>query len=112
MSVAVVFLCLILIIKNSYRNTVKSTKAHFTKYHRLLFLYTLPLVFVFGPTGALFNLGVYSTPLITNYAINRETINVLKVDNNILVDKPLDAAEQSVKMENIKLTELSKICQG
>ena len=109
MSVAVVFLCLsgiYLIIKNNYRNTVKSTKSHFAKYHRLLLLYTLPLVFMFGITGALFNLGVYSTPLMTNYLTNGETINVLKVDRNILIDPDLDAPEQTVKMKNIDLNEL------
>jgi len=109
MSVAVVFLCLsgiYLIIKNNYRNTAKSTKSHFAKYHRLLLLYTLPLIFMFGLTGALFNLGVYSTPLMTHYLTNGETINVLKVDKNVLNDVDLKIHEKSLKMKNMNLNEL------
>jgi len=111
MSVAVVFLSITgvyLTIKNRYKNKVKSTKSHFAKYHRLLLLYTAPLIFMFGLTGALFNLGVYSTPLITNYLTDGKTINVLKVDKNILVDPALEAKEQSVKVKNIPLNELYK----
>jgi len=115
MAVAVVFLSITgiyLTIKNKYKNKVKSTKSHFAKYHRLLLLYTAPLIFMFGLTGALFNLGVYSTPLITNYATNGKTINVLKVGNNILVDLPLKAPEQSVKMKNKKIIELYTIASN
>jgi len=111
MSVAVVFLCIsgiFMIIKNRYRNTVKSSKAHYAKYHRLLLLYTLPLVFMFGLTGALFNLGVYSSPLITSHLTNGETLNVLKVDRNILADPDLEAPEPSQKIKNISLNELYK----
>ena len=36
----------------------------------------------FGLTGALFNLGVYSSPLITNYLTQGNTSNVLKVERN------------------------------
>jgi len=111
MAVAVVFLSItgvFLIIKNKYRNTVKSSKAHYSKYHRLLLLYTLPLVFMFGLTGALFNLGVYSSPLITYNLTDGKSTNVLKVDRNILIDPFLEAPKKSQKVKNIAFKELFK----
>ena len=111
MSVAVVFLSLsglFMIIKNKYRNSVKSTKSHYAKYHRLLLLYTLPLVLMFGLTGALFNLGVYSSPLITSHLTNGDTANILAVDRNILVDPDLEAPKPTQKTNNIPLNELYK----
>ena len=115
MSVAVVFLCLsglYLIIKNNYKNTKTKTAAgFFAKYHRLLLLYTFPLVFMFGLTGALFNLGVYSTPLITHYLTNGETINVMKVEKNILFTPPLETPIPSEKTKTISLNELYEKAQ-
>ena len=111
MAVAVVFSSLsglFMMIKSRYNNKAKSTKAHFAKYHRLLLLYTFPLIFMFGLTGALFNLGVYSSPLITHNLTNGETVNILKVDRNILVDPDLEIVESSQKVKNITLTELYK----
>lgn len=112
MSVAVVFLSLsglYLIIKNHYKNTkTKSVKGFFAKYHRLLLLYTLPLVFMFGLTGALFNLGVYSSPLITNYLTEGKTLNILAVDRNILVDPDLEYIEASKKVKTLDLNILYK----
>ncbi|XOB62743.1 PepSY domain-containing protein [Campylobacterota bacterium DY0563] len=110
MSVAIVFLSLsglFLIIKNNYRNgKTKSLKGFYAKYHRLLFLYTLPIVFMFGLTGALFNLGVYSSPLITKYLTNGETANILKVERNILVDKDLKIETPSKKVKTLNLSSL------
>jgi len=109
MSVAIVFLSLsgiILIIKNRYKNIARNPKAYYAKYHRLLLLYTLPLVFMFGLTGALFNLGVYSSPLITHNLTGGKTLNVLKVDRNILKDPFLEAPEQSKKVKNLPFKEL------
>ena len=112
MSVAVVFLCLsglILILKNSYRNSkTKTVKGFFAKYHRLLSLYTLPLILMFGITGALFNLGVYSSPLITSYLTKGETANVLKVKRNILVDPDLALVERSKDVKTMDLNKLFK----
>ena len=111
MAVAVVFSSLsglFMMIKRKYNNKAKNTKAHFAKYHRLLLLYTFPLIFMFGLTGALFNLGVYSSPLITNYLTNGETINILKVDKNILIDPDLEVEKKSNKVKNIALTKLYK----
>ena len=114
-SVAVVFLCLsglYLVIKNSYRNKKTHTvKGFFAKYHRLLLLYTLPLVFMFGLTGALFNLGVYSSPVMTNYLTKGETANVMQVDKNILVDKNLKLEEPTQKSKNLDLNTLYKKAQ-
>lgn len=110
MSIAVVFLSLsgvYLIIKNSYRNSkTKTLKGFYAKYHRLLFLYTLPLVFMFGLSGALFNLGVYSSPLITNYLTDGKTSNILSLERNILQDPDLKSEEKS---ENIKTINLNKL---
>ena len=110
MSVAVVFLALsglYLVIKNHYKNTkTKTVKGFYAKYHRLILLYSLPLVFMFGLTGALFNLGVYSSPLITNYLTNGETSNILKVDRNILYDPDLKVYESSQKVESLSLNTL------
>lgn len=106
-SVAVVFLCLsgvYLVIKNSYRNTkTKTIKGFYAKYHRLLLLYTLPLVFMFGLTGALFNLGVYSSPLITNYLTDGKTLNILELERNILVDPDLEYIKLSKKAKTLDL---------
>jgi|GEM_PF-4038116 len=110
MSVAVVFLSLsglFLIIKNHYKNSkTKTVKGFFAKYHRLLLLYTLPLVFMFGLTGALFNLGVYSSPLITSYLTEGKTANILTVDRNILVDPDLKLEEKTVKVKTMNLNSL------
>ena len=110
MSVAVVFLCLsgiFLIVKNHYKNgKTKTAKGFFAKYHRLLLLYTLPLVFMFGLTGALFNLGVYSSPLITSYLTEGKTANILIVDRNILVDPDLPSKEPTLKMKTMNLNSL------
>ncbi|RXJ68914.1 hypothetical protein CRV08_05615 [Halarcobacter ebronensis] len=110
MSVAVVFLSLtgvFLIFKNNYRNgKTKSLKGFYAKYHRLLFLYTLPIVFMFGLTGALFNLGIYSSPFITNYLTNGETSNILKVEKNILVDKDLKVYTSTKKVKTLELSTL------
>jgi len=110
MSVAVVFLSLsglFLIIKNHYKNSkTKTTKGLYAKYHRLLLLYTLPIVFMFGLTGALFNLGVYSSPIITSYLTDGKTANVLKVDRNILVDPELEYIKPSKKVKTLNLNSL------
>ncbi len=109
-SVAIVFLCLsgiFLIIKNSYRNTkTKTAKAFLAKYHRLILLYSLPLVFMFGLTGALFNLGVYSSPLITNYLSKGETMNILALDKNILQDLDLKKIKSTKEVKSINLNTL------
>ncbi|WP_419768183.1 PepSY domain-containing protein [Arcobacter sp.] len=111
-AVAVVFLCLsgvFLIIKNNYKNKkTKNLKGFFAKYHRLLLLYTLPLVFMFGLTGALFNLGIYSTPLMTNYLTESKTSNLLTVDKNILIDKDLKLYEPSQKVKTLDINTLYK----
>ncbi|WP_108061838.1 PepSY-associated TM helix domain-containing protein [Poseidonibacter lekithochrous] len=110
MSVAVVFLTLsglYLVIKNHYKNAkTKTAKGLYAKYHRLILLYTLPLVFMFGITGALFNLGVYSSPLITNYLTNGETSNILKVDRNILFDPDLEVRESNREVKSLSLNTL------
>lgn len=112
MSVAVVFLALsglYLVIKNHYKNSkTKTVKGLYAKYHRLILLYTLPLVFMFGLTGALFNLGVYSSPLITNYLTNGETSNILKVNRNILNDPDLEVMEKSQEVKSLSLNTLYK----
>lgn len=109
-SVAIVFLSIsgiYLVIKNHYKNgKTKTVKGFFAKYHRLLLLYTLPLVFMFGVTGALFNLGVYSSPVITSYLTNGETSNVLKVEKNILVDKDLELLPRTKDVKTLNLNEL------
>jgi len=115
MSVAVVFLCLsglLLLIKNKYSNKkTTSPKTLYAKYHRLLFLYTLPLIFMFGLTGALFNLGVYSSPLLTHYLSDGKTINVLKVKRNILFDPVLENINTSKKIPSLNLNVLYKKAQ-
>lgn len=112
MSVAVVFLSftgIFLIFKNNYSNKkTTSSKAFYAKYHRILFLYTLPLIFMFGMTGALFNIGVYSTPLITNYLSEGKTINVLKLQRNILLDPQLKNIDLSKKIKTLNLNSLYK----
>ena len=109
-SVAIVFLCLsglLLIIRNSYKNKkTNSPKTFFAKYHRLILLYTLPLVLIFGVTGALFNLGVYSSPVITSYLSDGKTMNILSLDRNILVDPDLEIIKASQKVKSIKLNDL------
>lgn len=115
MSVAVVFLSisgLFMIIKTRYKNNqTKTLKGFLAKNHRLLLTYTLPLVFMFGLTGALFNLGVYSSPLITSYLTNGQTANVLKVQRNILQDPDLEVKEASVKVKSISLNKLYEKAQ-
>ena len=110
MSVAVVFLCfsgILLIIKNKYSNKkTKSNKAFYAKYHRLLFFYTLPLIFMFGITGALFNLGLYSSPLLTHYLTKGETLNALQTKRNILFDPALKNIDLSKKIKSISVNEL------
>ena len=111
-AVAVVFLSLsgiLLIIKNNYKNKkTKSVKGFFAKYHRLLLLYTLPLVFMFGLTGALFNLGIYSTPVMTNYLTHSKTSNLLTVDKNILLDRDLKLYPPSQKVKTLDINTLYK----
>lgn len=112
MSVAVVFLCLsgiLLIIKNKYKNAkTKTVRGFFAKYHRLLSLYTLPFILIFGITGALFNLGVYSSPLLTSYFTNGKTANILKVKRNILVDPDLKPIKKTQYTKTMDLNKLYK----
>jgi len=109
-SVAVLFLTLsgvILVIKTKYPNKkAKSVKSFFSKYHRVLLLYTIPLVIMFALTGALFNLGIYTSPLITKYLTKGETANVLAVEKNILRDKPLNIEKQNIHTPTKNLNEL------
>jgi uncharacterized iron-regulated membrane protein len=111
-SVAVLFLCLsgvFLILKVKYSNKKTTTsKGFFAKYHRLLLLYTIPLVLMFALTGALFNLGLYTSPLITNYLSSGETYNILKVEKNILQDDELEIKKAKSSLGNIDLNILYK----
>lgn len=111
-SVAVLFLTLtgiLIVIKTKYPNRkTKSSKAFFAKYHRLLLIYTIPLIIMFALTGALFNLGVYTSPLITNYLTKGKTSNILELEKNILRDKPLEVKANDEKTKNLELNKLYK----
>lgn len=105
-SVAVLFLTLsgtVMVLKTKFSNKKpKSAKSFFAKYHRVLLLYTVPLIVMFALTGALFNLGVYTSPIITNYLTDGKTSNILSLEKNILRDKKLD-----IKKENIEIKTLN-----
>lgn len=110
MSLTIVFLCLsglFLIFKNAYRNTkTKTLKGFYAKYHRLILLYTLPLLFIFGLSGTVINLGLYTSPIITNYLSNGKTSNLLRVPKNILQDPPLKSIPLSQEIKSLSLNTL------
>ena len=103
------FIGIFLIIKNSYRNRkTKTVQGFYAKYHRLILLYTLPLVLMFGITGALFNLGVYSSPLMTHYLTKGKTLDAFTLEGNILVDPELKTIGLSRKVKTMNLNYLYK----
>lgn len=111
-SVAVLFLTIsgiFMIIKTKFPNKkTKSSKAFFAKYHRVLLLYTTPLIVMFALTGALFNLGVYTSPIITNYLTQGETSNILSLEKNILRDKKLEVKKQNIEIPSKSYNTLYK----
>ena len=67
---------LILIIIIKYKNNVNNRMAKFSKWHRKIFLYVFPVLFLLSLTGAIMNIGYSITPPLSYILSHGETTDM------------------------------------